>query len=87
MKKLKNPISLIICILCIFSLSSCKYKYIFAPSTEVNEELPSDLTSSASMAEYARNIVEEDWGKEFEIIGNIHDNLELLKGSEADGNL
>lgn len=80
MKKLKIFVSIITVVFCMFSLSSCKYKYILAPATEVNEELPANMTSSASMAEYARNIVEEDWGKEFEI-GSVRMTLDLeLKG-------
>ena len=80
MKKLKIFISLIICILCVFSLSSCKYKYIFKGYIEVNKELPETLNSSKSIAEYALDIVENDCGIEFEI-GSVY----MILDSEQKG--
>jgi len=59
-------------------ISSCKYmpkRY-----NERNEELPDNLNSSASLAEYAKNVVEEHCGKEFEI-GSVDMHLDAeLKG-------
>lgn len=67
------------------TLSSCEYKslykYLFGSHIKINEELPDNLTSGKSIAEYARNIVEADYGGEFEI-GSLHMDLDSeLKGS------
>ena len=80
MKKLKILTSIIIVISCVLILSSCKYKYIFKHYNEINEDIPDNLTSSASMAEYARNIVEKDCGKEFNV-GSVY----MILDSELKG--
>ena len=78
MRRFKIFTSLIIVVFCVLVLSSCKY--IFKSYYERNEELPSNLTSGKSIAEYARNIVEEDCGKEF-YVGSIDMRLDSeLKG-------
>ncbi len=80
MKKLKIATSIIIMVLCLLFLSSCSYEYIFKPYNEINKDIPVNLTSCASMAEYARNIVEKDCGKEFNI-GSVDMKLDSdLKG-------
>lgn len=80
MKKFKVLISIIIVIFCVLILSSCKYEYIFKPYNEINEDIPDNLTSSASMAEYARNIVEKDCDKEFNV-GSVY----MILDSELKG--
>ena len=80
MKKLKILTSIIIVIFCVLILSSCKYEYILKPYNEINEDIPDNLTSSASMAEYARNIVEKDFGKEFNV-GSVY----MILDSELKG--
>lgn len=67
-------------IFCMLILSSCKYEYIFRPYNEINEDIPDNLTSSASMAEYACNIVEKDCGKEFNV-GSVY----MILDSELKG--
>lgn len=86
MRRFKTFTSLIICVFCMLILSSCKYifepfyKYVFKPYNEINEELPDNLNSSKSIAEYAKNIVEKDCDKEFNI-GSVDMHLDSeLKG-------
>ena len=81
MKKLKVLISIIVCIFCMVCLSSCIYKYLIQPVNERNEELPASLTTGKSLVEYARKVVEEDSGKEFNV-GEVDMRLDSeLKGA------
>lgn len=66
MKKLKISALLVIFVFCILLFSSCEYAFIQS-YYEVNEDLPDNLTSGKSLAEYAVNTVEEDSGKEFNV--------------------
>ena len=81
MKKLKVLISIIVCIFCMVCLSYCIYKYLIQPVNDRNEELPASLTTGKSLAEYARKVVEEDSGKEFNV-GEVDMRLDSeLKGA------
>ena len=79
MKKLKISTLLVICVFCILLFSSCKYAFIQS-YYEVNEELPDNMTSGKSLVEYARNIVEENSGKEFNV-GEVY----MILDSELKG--
>ena len=80
MKKLKISTLIVTCVFFVLTLSSCKYKYLLDPLIEVNEKFPENLTSGKSIAEYARNIVEQDYGEEFEI-----GSLDMTLDSELKG--
>lgn len=78
MKKNKVFASIVTVALCMLVLSSCTY--MLRPHNERNEELPDNLNSGKSIAEYALNIVEDDCGKEFEI-GSVY----MILDSESKG--
>ena len=78
MNKIKVFASIVAVAFCMLVLSSCTY--ILQPYNERNEDLPENLNSSKSIAEYALNIVENDCGKEFEI-GSV----QMILDSELKG--
>ncbi len=69
MKKIKVFASIIAVAFCMSALSS--YAYMLRPNNERNEDLPDNLNSAKSMAEYAINTAEEDFDKKFEM-GSVY---------------
>jgi len=78
MKKIKVFASIVTVALCMIVLSSCAY--VLRPHNEISEDIPDNLNSGKSLAEYALNIIEEDFGKEFEM-GSVY----MILDSESKG--
>ena len=78
MKKIILSVLLVICVFFMLYVFLCKY--VFKSYYEVNKELPNNLSSGKSLAEYAINTIAEDSGKEFNV-GEISAQLDSeLKG-------